>query len=252
MGAVTDKQRLARLLKAEATLKKTTRGYSPRGIYWRTGMPLLWAVRMDLGSTDNGLALAKAHGLLKQTTQGYSPRAARWAEAMDLIDAVEEDLRPMPVPGLGPVVAGGKSVLLESPTHNTDGLFGNPRCPDPSSHWPAFDFGWVAGKEVLAVEAMQVIQQSSAMGADAFYARGESGLLYWYGHIVKAPPTGHVLRQGARVSTIAAIPGADHGHLGIDARVLVGRDLLWGRRGNGPDYTYGAPSIGVQLARYLV
>jgi hypothetical protein len=241
---MTDKQRLAKLLTAESYLKRTTAGYSPTGPWWLKGMPLLWEVRMSLGSSSDGSALAEAHGLLKQTEKGYDPRAPRWKDAMAKIDRVEANLAKPPVPNLGPVIYGSKPILLESPTHNTDGLFQR-----TGSEYPAFDFGWIAGMEVLAPENLTVTDQSSAMGADAFYATGVSGLKYWFGHIVKAPATGVRFEKGNMLSRIALIPGADHGHLGIDARTLIGKDLKWGRNGNGPDYTFGAPTIGVQLTR---
>ena len=243
---MTDKQRLEKLLRAESYLKRTTAGYSPSGPWWKKGMPLLWEVRMSLGSTDDGLSLAEAHGLLKQTEKGYDPRAPRWKEAMALIDKVEASLAKPPVPNLGPVLYGGKPVLLEAPTHNTDGLFER-----TGSHYPAFDFGWIAGLEVLAPEDLHVTDQSSAMGADAFYATGVSGLKYWFGHIVKAPANGVRFEKGNMLSRIALIPGADHGHLGIDARALIHKDLKWGRNGNGPDYSFGSPTIGAQLAKEL-
>lgn len=250
---MTDKQALKLLLEAEVSLKKTTRGYTPAGPNWRSAMPKLWRVREGIRSATLGQELAVAHGLLKQTEHGYDPRAKRWKEAMRLIDHVEHELALPKVPQLGPVVEHGKSILLESPTHDTDGLYNSPNVPGGhnKSHYPAFDFGWQAGLNVYAPEDIEVTGQSSAMGADAFYADGESGLRYWFGHITSSPFTGKDIHKGDFVSKIAAIPGSDHGHLGIDARRLIGKDLIWGRNGNGPDYTFGAPTIGQQLAKVL-
>lgn len=242
---LTDAQRLAKLVRAEGYLKQTKAGYSPSGPWWKRGMPLLWEVRQSLDG-DLGRELAEAHSLLKQTEKGYDPRAHRWREAMLLIDSVERDLARPPVPNLGPVLKFGKPILLEAPTHNTDGLF-----DDTGSEYPAFDFGWIAGLEVLAPEPLRVTQQSGSMGGDAFYAQGESSLSYWFGHLVSAPATGVRFARGDVVGRIAAIPREDHGHLGIDARPLIHRDLKWGRNGNGPDYTYGAEAVGRQLARGL-
>ncbi len=243
---MTDRERLEKLLRSEKYLKQTTAGYTPSGPWWKRGMPLLWEVRKDLGNTKDGLALASAHGILKKTEKGYDPRAHRWAQAMELIDEVEKNLTKPPVPNLGPCIPGGKPVLLESPTHNTDGLF-----DDTGSYYPAFDFGWRAGVSVLAVEPMRVSAQSSSMGGDAFFATGESGIKYWIGHIVGAPRTGTKFMRGQVIGRIGAIPGVDHGHYGLDVRALIGRDLKWGRRGNGPDYTWGAPTIGQQLSAAL-
>lgn len=243
---MTKKQQLTKLLTAERYLKKTQVGYTPTGPNWQIGMKKLWEVRLDLGNTTNGKALSEAHGLLKKTEVGYTATAPRWKSAIKLIDSVEQDLQGSGVPNLGPVVLGEKSLLLCFLTHETAGLYKR-----TGSHYPAVDTGWTAGERVIAPESLIVTRQSSARGADAFYATGKSGLKYWIGHINKAPATGTKFLKGEVMCRIAIIPGADHLHWGIDARGLVHRDLRWGRRGNGPDYTYGSPTVGQQLAALL-
>jgi hypothetical protein len=252
---MNDKQRLDLLLRAEAHLKKTTVGFEANGPNWKAGMPMLWKVRQSLGNTADGRALADAHGVLKMTAGGYNPYAPRWKYAMKIIDRIEAKLHP--VPGFGPVIKGEKPMGLWAPTHNTDGLHGNPKhgCHDGKSWYPAFDsaFGR-AGAVILAPERLIVKCQSSAAGADAFYADGASGLEYWFGHLVSAPATGRTLERGEQISRVARISARDGGphlHVGIDARRLLGRDLLWGRNGRGPDYTFGSPTIGQQLAAAL-
>lgn len=245
---MTNQEALRTLLKAEATLKSAKTGYTknPNGPAWRTGLPMLWKVRLALGSTDNGRALAEAHGLLKLTEKGYEPTAPRWREAMRIIDAVEADLYRPPVPSLGPCIRGGKPVLLESPTHNTDGLYKR-----TGSHYAAFDFGWDAGLTVIAWEKIKVTDQSSAMGADAFYGIGlESDLPFWLGHITRSPATGTVIARGKSITAIAAISGADHGHLGFDGRPLMPgtKDFTWGKP-VGRDYTLGGPTYMQQLLK---
>jgi hypothetical protein len=240
---MTDRQRLDKLLQAEKLLKQTKKGYSPTGPFWKRAMPLLWEVRESLAG-DMGLKLAKAHGLLKETVRGYDPRGSKWRPAMALIDQVQDELAAPKVPVLGPSVAGDKSVMLFAPTHNTDGLVG----------YPAFDSGWQAGRRVLAVERLKVTRQSSAAGADAFYATGVSGIDYWYGHIVQAPATGSWFDKGDQVGTIARIAasqGGPHLHLGLNTVRLIGHTLAYGRTGHGPDYTMGSPTIGVQLTKAL-
>jgi hypothetical protein len=148
------------------------------------------------------------------------------------------------VPDLGPLYIGGPSLLNYSPTHNTDGI----------PHYIAFDTGWVVGRVILAPETLRVTSQSSSAGGDAFYAEGESKLKYWFGHLTGLPATGAWIRKGQRIGAIAWMPsnlGDPHVHIGIDARPLIGRDLLYGRTGYGPDYTWGSPSIGVQLREGL-
>jgi hypothetical protein len=244
---MTDRQRLEKLLTAETWLKRTTRGYAPDRPYWKRAMPLLWEVRLSLRGTEDGNLLAEASGFLKKTEKGYDPRAPNWSEAMKRIDWVEAGLAKPPLPYLGVVTPGGKPLLLEQLTHETDGLF-----KDTGSHYPALDFGWDTGEVVYAPEPMVITKQSGAQGADACYAQGESSLKYWLGHIVQAPPTGARFKRGDVLGRIARIPGADHAHLGIDARPLIDHDFKWGATGHGPDYTYGSPTVGKQLAEGLV
>lgn len=250
---MTDRERLAKLQECEVWLKRTTRGYSPDRPYWKRAMPLLWEVRLSLRGTEDGQLLAEAHGFLKLTEKGYDPYAPNWKKAMSRIDWVEAGLAAPPPPFLGIVTPGGKPLGMESLTHKTDGLLGSPNSPDPKSNYPALDFGWDTGEVVYAPEPLVVTKQSSAQGADAFYATGESTIKYWVGHIVSSPRDGTRFKRGDVVGRIASIPNADHCHLGVNARSLLGgRDLKWGRNGNGPDYTYGSPTISRQLADYMV
>lgn len=45
---MTDKQRLAKLARAEALLRKTDRGFNPTGTYWKPALKLLDEVQADL------------------------------------------------------------------------------------------------------------------------------------------------------------------------------------------------------------
>lgn len=153
------------------------------------------------------------------------------------------------MPNLGPVIRGEKSALLWAPTHNTDGL------EYTGSRYPAFDsaFGRT-GAIIVAPERLRVRRQSSAEGADAFYATGVSGIEWWFGHLKVAPATGSWFDKGEKMGNVAWISPADGGphlHAGLDCRKLIGKDLKWGRNGNGPDYTFGSPTIGQQLAKEL-
>ena len=192
---------------------------------------------------------------LRKTKEGFTthPDGPRWRAAMPKLDkAIAELERPkVIVPNLGPVVENGLAVLLQAPTHETEGLHAR-----TGSFYPAFDtaFG-AAGRWVIAPEALTITAQSSSQGGDAFYALGASGLKFWFGHCDRAPATSTKFRKGQRIARVAAISRADggpHCHLGIDARPLIGRDLRWGANGNGPNYTYGSPTIGAQLTKGLV
>lgn len=250
---MTDQKALEQLLKAEALLKTTKLGYAPDRPVWKRAMPMLWEVRKGVRDRELGAKLAQAHGILKETEKGYEPTAPRWKKAMRLIDQVEAKLHQPPIPNLGPVVRGDKPVLLWVPTHNTDGL------EYTGSRYPAFDsaFGRV-GAVLVAPERLRVRRQSSADGADAFYATGVSTIEWWFGHIVTAPATGRWFDRGepmGKVARIAASDGGPHLHTGMDCRKLIGRDLLYGgqrKPSDRPrDYTFGSPPVGVQLKAAL-
>lgn len=174
---------------------------------------------------------------LKRTQRGYTPNGVNWRSAMVILDELQADAAGPAVPALGPIVAGGKSILLQDCTHVTSGL-----------GWPAFDDGWVAGKAVIAPEDCVVDDDTSsaAGGGDAFYVKGDSGLRYYIGHITTVPALNKRFVKGATMTLISPEHVRDHVHLGIDARPLIGRHLV-----AHTDYTHGAPLIGVQLAKAL-
>lgn len=247
LWSVTDKRKLEKLVRAEGYLKNTTAGYSPTGPWWKRGMPLLWEVRQSFpGSDERGTALAHAHGLLKDTKKGYDPQAPRWKEAMRLIDDVEASLDKPPIPLLGPVKPGGKAVLLHQLTHDTDGFGGV---------WPAFDDTLVrVGTPVLAPESCRVIDHTGSDGGVGFKVRGSSGVIHLFLHQASRPAMGQVFLRGEKLSSVAKITadqGGPHIHYALDTRPLINKWLKYGRNGNGPDYTYGSPTIGVQLSQAL-
>lgn len=186
--------------------------------------------------------LRQAVAALKKTTAGYTPTGVHWRKALGIFAELERDLAPSAVPSLGPVVRGGKSVLFQDLTHATGGLPG----------YPAFDDGFRPDLEVLAPESLTVTRQSSARRRDgnpngkAFYATGESGLRYWFGHTDVAPKVGARFGKGQTMCRISGNHEAPHLHVGIDAVPLIGRELA-----HHTDYTHGAAKVGVQLAAAL-
>jgi hypothetical protein len=177
-------------------------------------------------------------------TTGFDPKGGHWKKVLAGLSKLERDVLPPPVPKvpqLGPVIKGGRSILLEDCTHKTSGI----------PYYSAFDTGFDrAGLEVVAPESLTITDDtSSSQGGDAFYAVGASGLKYWFGHIGHVPKQGTKFRKGAVITKIADQSGTDHLHLGIDARPLIGKALLYGSTGTGPDYTHGSPDIGRQLAK---
>ena len=144
------------------------------------------------------LALVRAAiGELEKTQQGHVQWEAdgkpktHWRSAMVGLRKLEADLVPDPLPVLGPIRRGGKSLLAYQLTHNTDGI----------PLYPAFDDNWGAGAISIAPEPLTVISPytSSNPGA-AFYARGASGPPILDRPPHPLPADRDALREGARRS----------------------------------------------------
>ena len=191
--------------------------------------------------------LREAIAELKLTGQGYvqwqqDKDGGHWPAAMTRLRKLEKDLLPDPVPPLGPIRNGGKSLLTQQLTHNTDGI---PR-------FPALDDNWGSGSILIAPEPMKVIAPyTSANPGAAFYALGRSNIEYWIGHIYRSPAIGKEFTKGQEIGRTVAQTGAEHAHWGLNVERLFGEgvQLKYGKNGNGPDYTYGSPTIGEQLRR---
>lgn len=140
------------------------------------------------------------------------------------------------VPDLGPVVAGGQTVLEHDLTHATSGI----------PLYPAFDDAFREGAVIIAPEDLTVTKASSSRPGDACYAQGASGIRYWFGHLAYAPEPGTRIRKGATVGRTCEnhIGGGPHVHLGINVEKLlgVGRELQ-----HKTGYQHGAPTVGAQL-----
>lgn len=175
-----------------------------------------------------------------RAAEGYNPVGVHYKYVMDTLKKLEKEYADPVAPtlNLGPIIKGGKSILLHDCTHLTGGL-----------GWPAFDDAPTftaadAGHPVLAPEDGFVDDNTSgAQGGDAFYFTGKSGIRYWVGHIAKVPAQGTRFAKGAVMTTISGDHARPHVHLGVDARkVLGGKHLV-----SHTNYTHGAPLIGVQL-----
>lgn len=184
--------------------------------------------------------LDRAVVALRKTERGYTPNGVHWRTAMKLINEVRADLAPSPVPALGPVWRGGKSVLAHDLTHATSGI----------PLYPAFDDAFVQGREIIAPEDLRVTRDSSANPGDAFYATGASRIRWWFGHLRAAPTVGTRFRKGDTVGRVApnSIGGGPHVHVGINVELLLGAGKQLEHH---TDYTHGAPTVGVQLAQSL-
>ena len=189
---------------------------------------------------------------LKLTKVGFPDKNVKnshWDNAMDNLNRLKADLKNPPpppppkpkVPEFGPVYNGGNSFLTYQLTHNTDGI----------EYYPAFDTAFAEGMGVLAPEDLLISRSSSSRPGLAFYAIGPSKLKYWFGHLDRSHNAGERFDKGEMVGRVAHnnVGGGPHCHIGVNIEELVGRrkQLKFGKYGNGPDYTFGSPSIGKQL-----
>jgi len=140
------------------------------------------------------------------------------------------------VPDLGPVRSGGKKLTAQDLTHSTSGL----------SLYPALDDCFGEGVTVIAPEDIEITKDSSANPGDACYAKGKSGLQYWFGHLASAPAVGKKIAKGAKVGVTAhnEVGGGPHVHVGVNVEKLWGSGKQLTHHTN---YTHGAPLIGEQL-----
>lgn len=152
---------------------------------------------------------------------------------------------PSPLPELGPMTKGGRPFLELSLTHATSGI----------PLFPAVDLAWGAGVPVLAPESCTVdTKDTSSNPGEALYLLGFSKLRLWVGHLDRDHPLGTKFRRGATLGLTIDQAGTDHGHVGVNAEFYLGKgqQFKYGRNGNGPPYTLGAPSMLSQLEATLL
>jgi hypothetical protein len=188
---------------------------------------------------------AKRH--LKRTKKGWLEKpvggGSEWKDAMAALDRLERDLSAKPAwENIGPITKPGASLLDMSLTHQTVGI----------PLFPAVDLAWGAGVPMYAPEIVVVdTKDTSASPGEALYLRGASGMRYWFGHLDRDHPLGKSFAKGALIAkTVNQPPGfVDHGHVGVNAEKFLGagKQLKYGRTGNGPDYSTGSPRIRTQL-----
>lgn len=142
------------------------------------------------------------------------------------------------VPALGPMVAGGKSVLDHDCTHATSGI----------PLYPAFDDVFYQGAKIIAPEKLTVTRQSSSNPGHAFYADGASKLRWWFGHLDRTPNVGRVFAKGELIGLTCPVStgGGPHVHVAINVEKYpgfgAGKQLK-----HHTNYTHGAPLIRAQL-----
>ena len=93
--------------------------------------------------------------------------------------------------------------------------------------YPAIDFAATRLTPVVAVENGRVREFTGAIGGQALYFRGDSGVDYFYAHLRSAGVSrGERVRAGDVIAVIAPLSSLDHLHLGANANFgakLVGR-----------------------------
>lgn len=180
---------------------------------------------------------------------GYNPLGGHYRDLDKYLDHVEAEMRHRLKPpkaawsDIGPVQPGGQSLLDMSLTHDTSGI----------PLFPAVDTAWGGGGGVIvcAPEDCTVDTKDTHAGpGEAVYLTGKSGMRYWIGHLNRDWPLGTKFAKGAVIGKTLPIPGSsDHAHVGVNAEAFLGagKQLKYGKTGNGPDYTLGSPTIRQQL-----
>src|SRR6516165_8805376 len=182
---------------------------------------------------DSGVAGVQRQQGIEAT--GWVGEMAMDATAAGLVDQAYERFHAAAAGiDLGPMESGGKGVRAQDLTHATSGI----------PLYPAFDDVWYTDRDVLAPEALAVTRTGGASHGVAFYADGDSGLRWWFGHLNVAPAVGRRFARGAVIGTVAYDARAPHVHVGINVERLWGSGKQMTHRS---DYTHGAPLVGAQL-----
>lgn len=196
------------------------------------------AIKKKMGWPQDGVYDRKLHNYLKKF-DGFDSRS------IALINSYTPPEKPK-VPDLGPIWGGGKSVLLHSLTHATSGL----------PLYPAFDDAFKSGTIIIAPETMKVTRHSGGeYSGYSVYATGVSGIRWYFTHLYSygRAPVGATVPKGSKIGIVASTkdhPGArvPHVHCGLNVEWIWGRGKQLEHHTN---YTYGAPLVGVQLAKVV-
>ena len=191
---------------------------------------------------DNGFDATGSYGegthdkLRKAKVPKGAPNAGEDVFDSTACDLYQSYAPKSKVPDLGPVRSGGKKLTAQDLTHDTSGL----------SLYPALDDCFGEGVTVLAPEDLEITKESSANPGDACYAKGKSGIQYWFGHLSVAPAVGKKFSKGAKIGVTAhnEVGGGPHVHVGVNVEKLWGSGKQMSHHVN---YTHGAPLIGEQL-----
>ncbi len=178
-----------------------------------------------------------------QDADCYRPNGVHYREIDKILNALEAEFVLKPKwADIGAVTKGGASLLDMALTHNTTGI----------PLFPAVDLAWGAGVSMYAPEPVTVdTKNTSSNPGEALYLTGRSGMRYWFAHIDRDYPLGTKFAKGAFLGKTVDTSkgGGPHGHVGVNGEAFLGKgkQFKYGRDGDGPDYTLGAPTVRNQL-----
>lgn len=173
-----------------------------------------------------------------------------WAQQLEKQPNVAAKLRKLGsykpsaviLPAWGQIVPGGQSLLDYDMTHLTTGV-----------GWPAVDAGWETGKPIYAHANCEVYDNTSdPQGGDAFYIRDDTGCEHWVAHITTVPKLNRKFRKGEKMTAISEDHEHPHVHWAINAVSLMGKHLLYGKTGKGPNYTHCPWTVREQFEKALL
>jgi murein DD-endopeptidase MepM/ murein hydrolase activator NlpD len=141
----------------------------------------------------------------------FGGKDPEFAAAMKKLPSNHKAGEPGPVaPSAPKLSANGKTLRLGtswSGTHVTSNLDWN------RGKKTAVDIMAAPGTAVTAPEPGQVVRHGSAQGGQALYFMGDSGRLYWMGHVENMAPPGTRVKAGGRLALISADHANPHLHL---------------------------------------
>ena len=202
-------------------------------------------------NSNDGSWGQKAHDVMRSAWFTEDKKPAFDGESQRLLKEEKNKQAPPPdnVPDLGPLWQGGLSILDQDLTHPTGGI----------ALYPAHDDAFEPGRTIIAPENLTigwkrengvwVKKSSSSNPGAACYARGESNIGWWLGHLVSVPAIGKELSKGAKIGVVLDhdVGGGPHVHDGINIEAIAGNGKQLEHHTN---YTHGAPLVGTQLVKF--
>lgn len=194
--------------------------------------PIAAPSEVNQGGVDGSNPFARRAALAQHfmneasATIGGSSNSSAWLNSILALVSIPESDTPTPTAGVSESSPAGvaSSATATGPvkgeiftsrgwkgTHVTDGLDWNHGAKT------AGDIMAAAGTAVGAPENGKVTRWGSAQGGGSLYFQGESGTMYWLGHIDDRVPVGTTVKKNdviARVSSDHA-----HPHLHIDKKI---------------------------------